>query len=137
MTTTADDLRRMDALVAEKVMGRKVWYDEDAHGDLHIWWEYFVDESDGGVAGVQRLLAPYTTDWAAAGQVVEKMRADGWNVSIVFKDTFPRLFWRVDFEKPREMQEGSERVDSAPLAICNAALRALGVAPSTAEGVAG
>jgi hypothetical protein len=112
--------RELDALVAEKVMG---WLHTES-------WQ-----SDGEITGTTpdyRAWVPvprYSTDWAAAGEVVEKVRAQmpgGWGfeledvgVSAVALNT-----WRAAFMGADAKWEALS--DSAPHAICLAALQAVG-----------
>lgn len=126
--------RELDALIAEKVMGWK-WFSRS---------DFIRDPSDPGFTpwekrlyppgfkcewhvpprGVQEMqfdIKPYSTDIAAAWEVVEKMegvwdicsRARGWVVGLAVRS------------------EGSDKIvyaegGTAPHAICLAALRAVG-----------
>lgn len=69
----------------------------------------------------------YSTDIVAAWQVVEKMRYNGWTLSLDNECAFD--CWSVIFEASGEMDEewGEFRANApAPLAICRAALKATG-----------
>jgi hypothetical protein len=102
--------RERDALVAEKVMGFNK-SDLDFMGEIHV-------EKDG----IHRELPHYTTDIAAAWEVVEKLNCQGYRVEIVCGsqgDTYVTFViggirCRVDCYNLKE-------------AICLAALKAVGV----------
>lgn len=116
MRTAEHDLRRLDALVAEKVMGwsfqtlRTGDYWVRSNGDRTIWAGHW---------------AP-TTSWDHAGQVVERMRElefgfelHRWNTEGM-RHPYEAKFY------PDAFGEFVAEADSAPLAIVLAALRALG-----------
>ena len=146
--TTASDLpagRELDALVAEKVMGWKrrrivecypgmvgVPLDDPRLDDY--WWtsdnrptnEIARDEGGGAVGECNECGKVYgagspSTDIAAAWTVVEKLRGC---------DQWPEIgatgrSWYCEFEgEPGVIVEGFG--DTAPLAICRAALKAVG-----------
>jgi len=70
--------------------------------------------------GVTRVLPHYSTDIAAAWQVVEKMQADGWVLDLQGeKNSWYCMFLRAGFQ--RAIANGRHR--SAPLAICLSALK--------------
>lgn len=116
---SAEWLRRVDALVAEKVMG---------------WHVKAVCKDDGGkYIGLlvrERLThLPWSpcSSWDAAGQVVERMRELGWTMNLdveagALRNPYDCRFFHGDGER-RAMQIEQ----SAPLAICLAALKAVGV----------
>lgn len=89
--------RELDALVAEKVMGvetmQKLYPSMMAKGGA--WLPHF------------------STDIAAAWEVVEKMRREGYIFDIEIRKDYVGV--------------NCEHCESAPLAICLAALRAVGV----------
>lgn len=118
--------RELDALVAEKVMG---WSGIDKK------WDYETNESFlGGKTpdwdGRQFYEVPhYSTDIAAAWLVVEKLRTPNWEFQL---DHTRFMIWHCRIETTAG--EGSASSDSsqgetAPLAICLAALKAVGHAP--------
>lgn len=111
--------RELDALVAEKVMGLKINWDETTPcplcGDVgrfcgarmwcsHDGW-YYSQYKD------------YSTDIAAAWEVVEKLRGDGWIFNL--SDS-----WAAQFHMPGNILVVSS-AKSAPHAICLAALKAV------------
>lgn len=140
----------LDALVAEKVMGWR-WL-HDGLGNM-AWYEGLHDTGwgDGGDAGRNRRAWAPATDIAAAWQVVEKMRSDGWLVSLrEMPDGFPYLsndpvpqeisrhkcICEMEYKPSRNAEDCRKRftwpmpiafTQSTPFAICLAALRAVGV----------
>lgn len=129
--------RKIVALVAERAMGWKrevqrrtiVGYRDDKG-------EYRIIE---GMAGVANVWDP-STDIAAAWEVVEKMRIDGWDFSMLGKapltpprtsmpsDKDPKNRFRFHnlMHQPPKDPDGADEA-TMPLAICVAALRAVGV----------
>lgn len=107
---TRDAGRALDALVAEKVMGEPVTWLPTAlsHRDPHQSGEVF------GAKGWHRVPS-YSTDIADAWLVVEKMRERGFVISA----TPNQQSWCATF--------GADSVwgETAPLAICRAALAAV------------
>lgn len=104
--------RELDALVAEKVIGKKHNQPGTMGGDL--------DELYG-------MAAPhYSTDIAAAWEVVEKMRELGWGSSIMSYLPEPELeaHCRAEFRSKRGEYRALSK--EAPAAICLAALKAFG-----------
>ena len=104
--------REMDALVAERVMG---WYRVGA-----MWCKganSFAAQAEE-VAGCPKIWTP-STDIAAAWEVVEKLREKAW-VSVTSGKTGNPCYCEVDVV-------GGEiwhvTADTAPLAICRAALK--------------
>lgn len=110
--------REMDALVAEKVMGHK--YEEKCLCDFP-WC--------GSCAGYKA----YSTDIAAAWEVVEKMRGvpgNSWWLSLhQISQVHP--IWVAAFTFGGQSAGMAKRFDgkdeSSPRAICLAALKAVGV----------
>ena len=130
--------RELDALVAEKVMGFH-WVDEwqgqpgpylvSPHGYLAGW-----RRDDGGITahldGVTPdvVLPNYSTDIAAAWEVVENLADRGWKVDVQNR-YYPCWAVHVHFPVPdyRNVFETSELlVGAVPFAICLAALKAVG-----------
>lgn len=101
--------RELDALTAEKVMGLRVVRCPD-HGDCIYWHAYGPDRPDGQ-------LPEYSTDIAEAWQVVEKLR-----------DLDPEIWWDVHWECVFNTNDSRVwgTADTAPEAICRAALAAVG-----------
>ena len=136
--------RELDALVAEKVMGWK-WPDDRCP---ICGWKYEVSVDKGCVPDNCSLRpAPeirecdkygaYSTDIAAAWKVVEKLVNSGWCVGLLFDDNG---HWALatDGTQNVPLGDGPEDIattffiekelwcDTAPLAICRAALKAVG-----------
>jgi ABA sandwich protein len=107
----------LNALVSERVMGNQVFSIGNDETGLQ----------EANSQSRTRNLAPYSTSWEAAGEVVEKMvnkhdtfsldRQDGGRWHAYF-----RLAGRG--KAPYLDAEGSARADTAPLAIACAALAA-------------
>ena len=107
--------RELDALIAEKVMGLagvrdgKSWL----YGDN---WTYHKK-------GVLCLVPHYSTQIADAWQVVEKMKEHGADEHNGITIMYDENRWYVEFPLPSwEYAEAP----TAPLAICLAALKAVG-----------
>ena len=118
--------RELDALVAEKVMGWKMykgaWFPEgfDFEVEKH---KYNADWLSNGIH-----IPHYSADIAAAWQVVEKMKADFSDGSV---EGFSLWFssnpvqmphWKCMFENSEDHVKAE--APTAPRAICLAALRA-------------
>jgi len=119
----------IDRLVAERVMGWEheeidrgergkfhAWYTDDyEHGEMPIYYEFVNGDTSWG-----RMWQP-TTDIAQAWQVVERMRALGWDFGMDWDTAIRAMFIQ---------RNGSEFVssesDSPHIAICIAALKACG-----------
>lgn len=106
------DLRQIDVLVAEKVLQWKRGRTE--YGEMP--WK----APDGkGYLFVPR----FSSDIAATWQVVEKMRERETYIAV---ECHPN-YWRAVVYDGNWYFELSEHADTAPLAICLAALRTVGV----------
>ena len=105
----------LDALIAEKVMGRIVQMGEDG-GYRELNHDIFTDIEDP--------LTPFSTDPVAALAVVERLSGRGWDV-VLRAPTCTQPRWVVTarvFAAP--IYERAE-ADTLPLAVCRAALRAM------------
>lgn len=130
--------RERDALVAEKVMGCKVewreWMDDkkpepwcgcdnpdwdSPKPHQHTW--------DGDWQYMPCWVKNYSTDIAAAFEVVEKMREKGWRLYLESQQDS----WMAGFTQEPDKTDGIviqfEEAGEAPEAISLAALTALGV----------
>lgn len=114
--------RAIDAAVAAKVMGWKFPVSAD-RGHPHGVQDHWKD-CENNTIYLPDQLPYFSTDIAAAWQVVEKMKSFGWRVAI--EDCVNR--YRVNYSRgvTWEWRNNIEHV-SVPLAICLAALRALNV----------
>lgn len=105
------DRRALDAAVAEKVMGEKVW----CHPITRIWRmgdnSYRADKS-----------IPAYTSWDAAGQVVERLKELGY---VVKMEAWPEAWYWAYVGREDEAPWEAAEPESMPLAICRAALAAL------------
>lgn len=119
--------RELDLLVAEKVFGYRpckgnhsyacqlpigpCWIQEDGHG--HMW---------------EVNCSPYSTDIAAAWEVVEKLKED-WDLDISFRHYQSGIISVVLYHQHPNlsMSQHVGNATTAPLAICLAALKTEGV----------
>ena len=114
--------RELDALVAEKVMGR-VWAVAPMTAPIKVLIEPQFKTGDwqelkGGEIASFGNLPLYSTDIAAAWEVVEKLRGDRITVGVT----------AYDRDVECEIHIGglhTVRAETAPLAICRAALKAV------------
>ena len=104
--------RELDALVAEKVMGVKP---EQVYCDIsgRNISRYFDLED-------RMRIESYSTDIGAAWQVLERV-AESWLPCVMHNG----MTWIAEFESLIEFH--TAYADTAPLAICRAALMAVGV----------
>jgi len=120
--------RELDALVAERVMGHPGRFVErvninDRWWDRTTWlpWEEEPEKPHGGTA-VGQMPPRYSTDIETAWKVVERLRTD-WR--FLFQET-PGRKWRAMFSSHRRQEAWfMDDADTAPLAICRAALKAV------------
>jgi len=82
---------------------------------------YPLDELSMGMYAELIPTPPYSTDVAAAWHIVERMRAEGWQIVV---DTRPGN-WLVQFFSTDGTQRSAASADGLPLAICRAAVAAL------------
>jgi len=101
--------RELDANVARKVMGIECF--THIHEDGRVDW--IEEHGDGPVAR-------YSTDIAAAWQVVEKMRERGWFLNLHEEGALSQQ-WVCVFDDDA-FDSGEFLAPTAPLAICRAAL---------------
>lgn len=79
----------------------------------------------GHYAACLRVVPRYSQDWAAAGEVVEKMLLSMWDVSFDARRRKDQTYWDVSFYNEEEwLQARADDQASMPLAICRAALLA-------------
>lgn len=103
--------RGLDQLIAEKVMGHKILVNQSLYPDG-------LGEQCGSVYGP---LGHYSADIAAAWEVVLEMAKRGHPVEIYAGGSGDGSSWTVTFFGG---SCGNEYADTAPLAICLAALKA-------------
>lgn len=106
----------LDALIAEKVMGLEPWPGQDPRCLTKTFKARFVPHGQD-----PKPCAPpeYSTDIAAAWEVVEHMKSKGFYLSLRF-DTA----WLASFEENGSV---SGDADNVPEAICQAALCTLDI----------
>lgn len=121
--------RELDALVAEKVMGA-VWtptpsdmvFDEDYWLEIPGKPGVFAYRYRDGRVKPKAGCPPYSTDMASAWEVVEKMEQRGHGFALADSQGPP---WEATFDNLSSMLSYIETADTAPLAICLAALKAV------------
>lgn len=116
--------RELDVLVAEKVMGGKVehdWDDFDGGDISRCRGCGFFDQDD---TKPKFCIPCYSTDIAAAWEVVEKLRESHFKqAALNFHPTEICVqFWDVSAQR----YQPSICASTTPLAICHAALKAVG-----------
>ena len=105
--------RELDAAVAEKVFGEPFRNGPEA-----------VPDPEGKMAWVDKPRTPhYSTDWRAAGEVIEKLKAEGWCIVV---DDGPDSTDCFCGPRPGLHEEwlGNAVANTGPHAICLAALAA-------------
>jgi hypothetical protein len=137
--------QELDALVAErvtKVEPRRVAFATRDGGQSAAFWEdregfttkrdvaEWAQKHDHQVS--EWLEYPrYSEDIAAAFQVVENLKADGWRFVLSSREAYTELWW-CGFERPahwesNQSQVGKATAETAPLSVCRAALKAVSV----------
>lgn len=103
----------LDAAIAIKVMG---------HTLPEAWADSSVGPSHGDPGGYRMGVRPYSKAIEAAMEVVEKMRKQGWNISM---NTWHEddAIWEVEFRYDDRCWH--TYADSLPFAICRCALAAI------------
>ena len=110
--------REMDALVAEKVMGWEFAPELTKATGSDCWMEWNEDKSDYRVRGCWIPSASI----AAAWEVVEKLKHLGFTLGFLSNED-ERLQWDVSFGPNGMSEKNCVYEDTAPLAICRAALK--------------
>lgn len=117
--STVEAGRELDRLVAEQIMGWR--YYASGYG-LAAQRPYWVTPQ--GPFSAEN-LPRFSADVAAAWQVVERLRGDGWDWRIANGSDRPTgaAGWQVSVLRVRPQQlEGSAFAENVALAICRAAL---------------
>lgn len=112
-SVTITHLRQLDALVAERVMGIDVIYEVD---------NYYFKIENGGVRVYQ-----YSTDIAAAWQVVERLASSDLVVEIKYNRKGKFQVAGVNTWRHTKQPERLVLDPSVPTAICLAALQAMDI----------
>jgi hypothetical protein len=124
---TPEEHRRLDADIAEKVMGCRV---SRHHSVVHCGCAtppFHFDEE--GVC-----ITPYSTHIGAAWSVIERMREQGWSISLTLdpgtvvdeKPAWTVVLSRLSIRHDDPSRIAGDTALDAPLAICRAALKAAG-----------
>lgn len=134
--------RELDALVAERVMGYQWWHREGLRNHLlspdAAQWAGSLDMKPGAAETDKAFYngaPPYSTDIAAAWEVIERMTAQGWHYEIggpAASTPHWARFGRGDYD-PHNDEWDEQHIgmgSAAPHAICLAALRAIGEEPA-------
>lgn len=126
------DLRKIDALVAEKVMGWTLSPQGEWHDSAGVYMEWHEHESKHDPCyncGRSKLWRP-TEDMMAAWEVLAEMKH--WHPRLSYCDT--TMVWSLEWTKPRRDDLKSlvttvdePGFDQLPLVICLAALKARGI----------
>ncbi len=112
--------RERDRMTAEHVIGWKnVHMECEAWADDHNQWH---DDFMGSLNGKRTVIPEYTRDIASAFQVVDKLRAEGFVVTLVNSVDGS---WGCTFAKG--WQRYSNRAATPSESVCLAALRVKGV----------
>jgi hypothetical protein len=112
--------QELDALVAEKVMGWTNLFPVDTHAILG-------SRTGINARGNRHQLPSYSTDIAAAWAVVEKlMMQDIWIAMCPYSFHAQPVGWFVEYFIDKDKKGGEIEAATAPLAICLAALKAVG-----------
>jgi hypothetical protein len=110
--------RKLDALIAEKVMGWKL-----CPGETYVY-----ETPDGDTKAIQ--FHKFSENIADAWLVLEKLKADGMDIMVRWAAKHSgesyRDVWLCWIAKDGKVGDGTH-ADTAPLAICLAALKAVGV----------
>lgn len=129
----------LDAEIAQRVFGLRVeWDDEECssatpgakwvygseYWAVSVPYVYHSEDDDEG-----EYLQSYSSDIAAAWLVVEAMRARGYSFEVGCnpdrkKTGYESTFWEP-YEKGKMVRMWEAEADTAPVAICRAALKAL------------
>lgn len=135
--------RERDALVAEKVMGHKLVDIREAESIAREVWKtqpdcqvflagFHAHQEDGGFYFDGWSVQHYTTDIAHAWEVVEQLVDEKRQVEVTWENgassAYSTLFWTCSTTEPYGYENiAHHHADTAPEAICLAALRAKGV----------
>ena len=126
--------RELDALVAEKVMEQSVtWF--GLGEDKSLMFSDTIDRNEERRRRGEMLwgypgggdVPEYSTNMTAAWEVVDRMRADAWFVDLEDSSSLTYGPWWCQFARSRYTAKGESTGQTAPHAICLAALKALGV----------
>lgn len=129
MTGHAHPSRALDAEIAEKVMG---WTDVSLTAPRRmpngVTWFVPCGYSPENRCHVE--LPEYSSDIAAAWEVVEHLKSRGWAIRLSNK-MVDWCWWAYvyDYRSEHAAAEATVQEDTAPMAICLAALKAIDAIP--------
>jgi len=130
--------REMDALVEHHIFGKKILTHEEMCVEAERVWVrqpacqvfnglggFYVQRQEDGSIWAEQRLRPRSTSISAAWEVVEKLRSEeeseGWEFTLSSDaDEWGATFWMGD------TFHDSGAANTTPLAICLAALKAVG-----------
>jgi hypothetical protein len=118
--------RELDALVAEKVMG---WIDVRKQSIANAFGQHVLDDYVGqpNIGATQPVLVPrYSLMIQEAWKVADQLRAKSQFVAVI-SGTGPQGMQPWICKINREGGFIEERADTAPVAICLAALKSVGI----------
>ena len=118
--------RELDVAIAERVMGLVPCQSEQHELGAKFYAERPCHaQPDSPTKGGETSL--YSTDIGAAMQVVERLRASNWYVTLSNGDERAGKEWFVEFLRSdgKYLYNGEADCDSLPEAICRAALKAV------------
>lgn len=125
---THEELRKIDAEIAEKVMGLEL-YQPKGTGYIADTWVYAINDFDENGPRYVNDSAPYSSDISAAWEVVEKLQGHGMTYQAESARGWlsPSIEHRIRFVtgKTNDLYQWGA-ADNLPLAICLAALKAVG-----------
>ncbi len=116
--------KKLDALVAEKVMGwKRIPIDPSRYGIDWMW-----DKKEGCLLIDSQECPKYSTDISAAWQVVEKMFQDAWSIQIEGSELIDSRLGHGGFDVRFNCKCGARgrfdaEGDTLPVAVCLAALK--------------
>lgn len=137
MAPTYDQMRELDTLIHHHVLSWEKFRDQPElyNGRLRteLWRRHRPGDTPPERAVWEFCNDPlsYSADIALAFQVVQAMNANGWSVEMKYgysADTELRQDWQVSFIGQNN-ESGHSKDAKLPLAICNAALRAVAAHP--------
>jgi hypothetical protein len=117
--------RKLDILISEYIFDKEVYETDDCNGEDNYW----LDKNS------ENELPFYSSSIEEAWKVMDQVRKIHWrDVVSLFSPTDESKLWFCHFEKKWHGRDGSvveiydmESGETAPLAICLAALRALDI----------
>ena len=128
------NLRKIDALVAEHIFEEPVYWPDGKNSHP---WQNTYNKRRTDTTGIE-VVPPYSSDISAAWEVLEKLRfiqpegtnngSGSWVLSPLMEGGYD-MYYKHTSMADYESTFCDTYADSAPLAICLAALRTKGVEP--------